>query len=346
MPEAKLRVAKGHRPEKHEGIVRAQPHRIRYVGFGLFEMAQRILRESAHPVKQRGIWIDSETRIGGADRLILAARKEQVIALRVIWQLAIGSEHDRPFGLTEYLCFIVGLGARPSQLFLVQMGYGVAGQRHDIVGVDFERLLEQSPGRIVVVFRQRLQLEHGIAAHREIDDVGVVGMRASCGLRLDELEAQSIVQSRHDLILQLEQVADVFLEAFGPEMGAGFRIDELRVDTHPVPIPLCRAFEDVPHAEFLADLLGVDGFALVSEGRGAGDHEAVADARKVGGKIVRDAVDEIILGGVAGEVFEGQHHDGKMRGLSRRVRRDQRAAVSGEEIPRAGRDQNEQGRDH
>ena len=67
------------------------------------------------------------------------------------------------------------------------MSYGVAGQRCDVVGVDLERLIERGPCRIVVVFRQGLQLEQGVAAHREIDDVGVFGMRAFFGLRLDEL---------------------------------------------------------------------------------------------------------------------------------------------------------------
>ena len=127
------------------------------------------------------------------ERLVRAAQKEEVIALRIIRQLVIGSERDRPLGLTEYFCLVIDLRACPSHLFLVEMGYGVASQRRDIVGVDLERLLERSPRRIVVVFCKRLQLEQCVAAHREIDDVGVFGTRASFGLRLDELETQSIV---------------------------------------------------------------------------------------------------------------------------------------------------------
>ena len=52
--------------------------------------------------------------------------------------------------------------------------------------------------------------------------------------RLDEFEAQGIAQPRHHLILQLEQIGHVLLEAFGPEMRAGFRVDELGVDAHAV----------------------------------------------------------------------------------------------------------------
>ena len=35
----------------------------------------------------------------------------------------------------------------------------------------------------------------------------------------------------------------------------------------------------------------------------------LADAREIGGEIFGDAVGEIILGRIAGEVGEGEHHD-------------------------------------
>ena len=117
--------------------------------------------------------------------------------------------------------------------------------------------------------------------------------------------AQAIGQSRDHLILQLEQVGDVFLEAVGPEMRAGVRIDELGVDAHAVLVALHRAFEHIAHAELLADILGVDVLALEGEGGVAGDHEAVADARQVGRQILRNAVGEIVLGGIAERLVKG-----------------------------------------
>ena len=100
--------------------------------------------------------------------------------------------------------------------------------------------------------------------------------------------------------MQLEQVRNVLLEAFGPEMRAGRRVDELRVDPHPVLIALHRAFEDVANAKFLADLLGVGGPALICARRGAGDHEAVTDVRQVRSQVVGDAVYEIVVARIAG----------------------------------------------
>jgi hypothetical protein len=56
--------------------------------------------------------------------------------------------------------------------------------------------------------------------------------------RPDEFVVQRIGQARDHLILQLEQVRDVLLEPVGPEMRAGFGVDELCVDPHPVLIAL------------------------------------------------------------------------------------------------------------
>ena len=146
------------------------------------------------------------------------------------------------------------------------------------------------------------------------------------------------------MILQLEEIGDAFLEPIGPEMRAGLAIDKLRVDAHPVLVALHRAFEDIAHAQFLADLLGVDVLALEGEGGVARDHEAVADAREVGREVLRDAVGEIILAWIAREVREGQHHDGKMRGVGPRcwcIRGDGRRSVRAEEIPSAARNRDE-----
>ena len=68
------------------------------------------------------------------------------------------------------------------------------------------------------------------------------------------------------------------------------------------------------------------------------------DARKVRREILRDAVGEIILACIAREIREGQHHDGKMRGVGPRcwcIRYDGRRSVRSKEIPRAARNDDE-----
>jgi hypothetical protein len=119
-------------------------------------------------------------------------------------------------------------------------------------------------------------------------------------------------------------------------MRAGYCVDELGVDPHPVLVPLHRAFEDIADAQFLADLLGVDALALEGEGGIARDHETVADAREVGGEVFRDAVGEIGLVRIVRKIGERQHHDGEMRGVGRPE------AVHAEDVPAARSDQDEE----
>ena len=85
-------------------------------------------------------------------------------------------------------------------------------------------------------------------------------------------------------------------------MRAGARIDESGANADPVLVALHRAFQQIAHAELPADIPGVDVLALEAEGGIAGDDEAVVDARQFGGQILRDAVREIVLAWVIGEI--------------------------------------------
>ncbi len=80
------------------------------------------------------------------------------------------------------------------------------------------------------------------------------------------------------------------------------------------------ALEHVAHAELAADLLHVDGPALVGEARVAGDHEQPADARQRGDDVLDDAVGEVLLLRVAAHVLERQHGDRRLVGKRRAVR--------------------------
>src|SRR5262249_8045238 len=113
-------------------------------------------------------------------------------------------------------------------------------------------------------------------------------------------------------------------------MRAGFAINKLYVHAHAVLVTLHRAFENIAHPQFLADLLAIDVLALEGEGCIARDDKAVADARKLSGQVLGDAVSEIIL--IAREVSERQYHNGKMRGF---IRHEGRSSVRTEQIPSA-----------
>ena len=116
------------------------------------------------------------------------------------------------------------------------------------------------------------------------------------------------------MILKREEVGQGLLKTLRPKMRAGLGVDELRVDPDAVLVSLHRSFEHVTNAEFLADLRRVHALALVGEGRVSRAHEAALDARKVGCEVIGDAIGEIILGGIAREIGERQHHDREVRG--------------------------------
>ena len=89
-------------------------------------------------------------------------------------------------------------------------------------------------------------------------------------------------------------------------MVAGRRVDELGVDAQAASAALDAAFENIANVELAPDLLGVDGLALVGEGSVARDDESIGDARKVGGQAFRDAVDKMLVLGVAAKICERQ----------------------------------------
>ena len=73
------------------------------------------------------------------------------------------------------------------------------------------------------------------------------------------------------LVLQVEDVFQQAVEAVGPQMRPGFRLDQSRADAHPTAALPDRAFEHIAHAQFPADAVHIDRLALVREARIAGD---------------------------------------------------------------------------
>ena len=96
-------------------------------------------------------------------------------------------------------------------------------------------------------------------------------------------------QMRDDRVLRLQQIGARRVELFGPEVSAAVGVDELGVDPHLIAARLHRAFENIAHAQILADRLGVDRLALEGQGRVARDDEGAADAREARWSVRRSA---------------------------------------------------------
>ena len=131
----------------------------------------------------------------------------------------------------------------------------------------------------------------------------MIGASRLCG---DEFCVQRASQSRHDLVLHVEEIGKTLIEPLGPEMIAALGVDELDVDPHAVAAALDAALEHIADVQFAPDRLRVDGLAFVGERRIAGDHVSPANAREVGRQALRDAVDEMLLFRLAADIGEGR----------------------------------------
>src|SRR4029077_10613548 len=107
-------------------------------------------------------------------------------------------------------------------------------------------------------------------------------------------------------------------EAVAPEMRAFARINELTGNAQAITRLAHTALHHVSHAEVTSDLPNVRRLTLVSKTRIARDHEQGLEARQAGDDVLDEAIDEILLLGVATHVLERQHGDG---GLVRQQQR-------------------------
>src|SRR5205085_7444142 len=111
-----------------------------------------------------------------------------------------------------------------------------------------------------------------------------------------------------------EHIFQRAVETVGPEMRAGFGLDQLRGDAHPATALAHRPFEEVAHAEFATHPLYVYALALVRKTRIAGDDEQRANAAERGDDLLDHAVGEIFLLRVTAHILERQYRDRRLVG--------------------------------
>ena len=114
---------------------------------------------------------------------------------------------------------------------------------------------------------------------------------------------------RGDLVLDGEDVLELAIVAFCPDMRLGLAVDELNSDPDPIARLADASFGDVVDPELARDLLGLDGLALVDEHRVAGDHQQFAETRQFGDDVLGEPVDEKLLLRVAAHIVERQNGD-------------------------------------
>jgi hypothetical protein len=99
-------------------------------------------------------------------------------------------------------------------------------------------------------------------------------------------------------------------------MVAALYVDELHVDPHAFSRALNASLQHIANVQLPTDGFHVDRPAFVREGSVARDDKGASDARQVGRETLGDAVDEILLVGIAADVGEGQDDNREARWLA------------------------------
>ena len=195
---------------------------------------------------------------------------QQPMAARVVWnrrqgfgQFCFGRRECRHRIGHKEICALAHVGARRSN------------ERVDIFGIGGEGAIEKAP-RLCGTFRGRALIEPSHSLKIEVHRVGGRGPLGAARLGGDELRIQCACQARNDFVLHVEEIGEGLVEPLGPELIAGFGVDELDIDAHAVSAALDTAFKHVADVQLAADRLHVKRLTFVCERRIASNHDGAA----------------------------------------------------------------------
>jgi hypothetical protein len=152
-----------------------------------------------------------------------------------------------------------------------------------------------SPAGKVACFQEAVSREEMEASHpaQEV----VVSIQALCrlspraldlGLLQPRLDGPN--DPRGDLVLKVKNVVQRAVEAIGPDVSPGRRINQLSRDPHAVTWLAHTAFEHVSNAQLAPDQLYIHSAALIGEAEITGDNEKPVHARERCNDFLDDAV--------------------------------------------------------
>src|SRR5262249_9092704 len=130
-------------------------------------------------------------------------------------------------------------------------------------------------------------------AHNQIHHVPIAVAAAAARLAAHQLNPYAARQAADNLVLELQDVSALLIEAVGPQVLVGRGVDQLHIDADPCGIDENAALQHIAHAEFRADLPDRHRTAPVGEGGGAGNDEAAGQtARQIRYQRIDNAIDE------------------------------------------------------
>ena len=99
------------------------------------------------------------------------------------------------------------------------------------------------------------------------------------------------------------------IEALGPARAASIFVYELRFDAQLIAGPPHAPGDDRVHMQRRRGLAGIDVPSFICERRRARRHAQPVGSREIAHELLGHAVAEILAGGVAAQILEGQHRN-------------------------------------
>src|SRR5262245_60724229 len=109
----------------------------------------------------------------------------------------------------------------------------------------------------------------------------------------------------HDIVVTFAEACHRLVEAFGPNVRATFRRDQLGADPHFRADPTHTAFEHIAHAELAANLANVECLAAKGKRGLARYDERARKMHEIGRQVFGNTVRDIRLVRVTAYIVEG-----------------------------------------
>src|SRR5438552_1840820 len=109
-----------------------------------------------------------------------------------------------------------------------------------------------------------------------------------------------------DLTLDCEDVVQVAIVLFRPDMGVGASVDQLRIDMKPAAGLACATLQHVRYAKRVSDLAGIL-FATILHNTRAADHLEIGNFRQLGQNVVLETIGKIGVLRILIETLKRQH---------------------------------------
>src|SRR6516165_8047348 len=133
-------------------------------------------------------------------------------------------------------------------------------------------------------------------------------------LEAGELDRCCCCDAPSNVLLHAKDVLDLGVVGLGPNVPPRCGLAQLGIDANTVASAANAAINQIARVEQAADLGGRQVPALELKARRLGDDEQVREAAERGNDVLSDAVAEVILARVAGQILKGQYRHGRAPG--------------------------------